>query len=96
MKTLFFLIFAATGFSETLMNMETGSVVVEFINGQARFKDLFLAIEMKQTGIYIPKFYQKDFEEKEIIYLGDPLFEKAFIEVYVPLCIANPLYQWQN
>lgn len=96
MKILIFLVLAVTGFSDKLMNMETGSVVVEFINGHTRFGDLFLAIEMQQTGIYIPKFHQKDFEEKEIIYLGDPLFEKAFIEIYVPFCIANPLYQWQN
>jgi hypothetical protein len=83
-------------FGEKLMNVETGSVIVEFMNGNIQFSDCFLEIEMKQTGIYIPPSKKTQFDGKEIVYMGDPMFEKAFLEVYYPLCIANSLYQWQN
>lgn len=78
------------------MNIETGNIIVEFINGTIQFNDRFLELEMKETGIYIPSPQSSDFNGKEIVYLNDPLFEKAFIYVYYPQCIANSLYQWQN
>lgn len=79
-----------------LINTKTGFVVVEFNQGKVEFHDRFLEAEMKETGILIPPPFLKSFEEKEVIYLGDPLFEKAFLEIYYPLCIANTVYQWQN
>ena len=79
-----------------LVNMQTGYVVVEFQRGNAQFHDRFLEAEMKETGILIPPSMSSQFEEKEVIFLGEPLFEKAFVEVYYPLCIAHSLYQWQN
>ena len=79
-----------------LVNTKTGFVVVEFKEGKVEFHDRFLEVEMKETGILIPPAMTKAFQEKEIIFLGDPLFEKAFVEVYYPLCIANTLYQWQK
>ena len=83
-------------FGEKLMNMETGAVVVEFVDGSVEFGDCFLELEMELNGIYIPSSKKMDFEGKEIVYMNDPLFEKAFREVYDPLCIANSLYQWQD
>lgn len=79
-----------------LINTKTGFVVVEFKQGKAEFHDRFLEAEMKETGILIPPAMTASYANKEVIYLGDPLFEKAFIEVYYPLCIANVLYQWQQ
>jgi hypothetical protein len=79
-----------------LVNTKTGYVVVEFLNGKAAFHDRFLEVEMKETGILIPPIMLDQFGGQEVIYLGDPLFEKAFVEVYYPLCIANSLYQWQK
>jgi hypothetical protein len=96
MKILLFLILSVTVFSEKLVNIETGSIIVEFINGEIRFGDRFLEIEMQQAGIYIPPSKTQDFDNKEIVYMVDPLFEKAFTEIYHPLCIANSLYQWQD
>ncbi len=95
-KILFFSAISAAVFSEKLMNTETGSVVVEFVNGKVQFTDWFLEIEMKKNGIYIPPSMKQDFDGKEIVYMGDPVFERAFIDVYYPLCIANSLYQWQD
>lgn len=79
-----------------LVNTKTGFIVVEFNQGKAEFHDRFLEAEMKETGILIPPALVKSYANKEVIYFGDPLFEKAFIEVYYPLCIANVLYQWQQ
>jgi hypothetical protein len=79
-----------------LVNTKTGFVVVEFNQGKPMFHDRFLEAEMKETGILIPPALAKLFENKEVIFMGEPLFEKAFIEVYYPLCIANSVYQWQS
>lgn len=83
-------------FDTQLINVESGRLVVEFMEGNVQFFDPFMEEEMRETGIYIPPESLADFEDKKVVYLGDPLFEKAFIEIYYPLCIANPLYQWQN
>lgn len=79
-----------------LVNTKTGFVVVEFNQGKVEFFDRFLEAEMKETGILIPPGMAKSFQDKEVIFFGDPLFEKAFMEVYYPLCIANTVYQWKN
>lgn len=79
-----------------LINIKTGFVVVEFVNGKAEFHDRFLEKEMEETGILIPPAFAPSFENKEVIFLTDPLFEKAFMEVYYPLCIANAVYRWQH
>ncbi len=84
------------GESMKLVNTKTGFIVVEFKQGKVEFHDRFLEAEMKETGILIPPAMAKAFQGKEVIFLGDPLFEKAFIEVYYPFCIANAVYQWQN
>lgn len=86
----------ANGENMKLVNTKTGFIVVEFKEGRAEFHDRFLEAEMKETGILIPSIMAQDFESKEVIFLGDPLFEKAFIEVYYPLCVANNVYQWQK
>ncbi len=83
------------GTTMKLVNTKTNYVVVEFSEGKVQFHDRFLETEMKETGILIPKSSSGEYEGKEVIYLDDPLFEKAFIEIYYPLCIANTVYQWQ-
>lgn len=90
----------ATAFSNgehmKLINTKTGCVIVEFKNGKAEFFDLFLKDEMKETGILIPPSLAQNYENKEVIFLGDPLFEKAFMEVYYPVCISHSVYQWRS
>lgn len=82
--------------NEMLVNSKTGHIVIEFIDGKTKIYDRFLEVEMRETGIYIPPSKREDFDGKEVVYLSDPSFEKAFIEVYDPLCIANSVYRWQN
>lgn len=103
-KTILAALFAVTsatsaltlGDSMKLVNNKSGYVVVEFKEGQAQFNDRFLEAEMKESGILIPPSMVDQFDGKETILYGDPLFEKAFKEVYYPLCITSSIYEWQN
>lgn len=79
-----------------LVNAKTGFVVVEFKNGKAQFHDRFLEAEMKETGIKIPPNMADAFGGKEVICLGDSLFQKAFVEIYYPYSIAQSIYHWQK
>jgi len=91
--------FLAAENQETLMklvNTKTGFVLVEFKNGLPTFTDRFLEAEMKERGVSIPAARRNDFQGKDTVLLNDPLFQKAFVEIYVPLSIASPVYQWQQ
>ena len=78
-----------------LVNTQSGFVVVEFTDGKVRFGDRFLEAEMKESGIRIPPNKRSEFQGKETVLLGEPLFQKAFEEIYVPLTIASPAYRWE-
>ena len=78
-----------------LVNTRTGFVVVEFKDGAAQFQDRFLEAEMRDRGISIPALRRADFGGKDTVYPGDPMFQKAFADIYVPLSIASPNYQWK-
>ncbi len=79
-----------------LVNTKTGFVVVEFEKGKARFYDRFLEAELKDRGVCIPLANLSEFGGKDVVFPEDPLFEKAFFEIYVPFSIANPVYQWKK
>ena len=79
-----------------LVNTKTGFVMVEFQNGNACFYDPFLEAELKDRGILIPPVMKDQFEGKRVVFPGDALFEKAFVEVYYRLVIPNMTYQWQK
>ena len=79
-----------------LVKTRTGFVIVEFKNGTPLFYDRFLEAEMKERGIAIPVSRQNEFNGKDTIYIGDPLFQQAFAEIYVPLTIASSNYQWEH
>ena len=78
--------FAPLGENMKLVHSTTGFVVVEFkTDGKIEFNDRFLKIEMEEQGILIPPVMRDQFGHKEIIYLDDPLFEKAVL-----ICIEMP------
>ena len=94
-KIVLFLAISAAVFSEKLVNMETGGIIVEFTDDKVQFSDCFLEIEMKQTGIYIPPFKKPDFDGKEIVYMGDPTLQKLsststiLFASQIPLSVAR-------
>jgi hypothetical protein len=77
-----------------LINKETGFVLVEYKKDTTIFHDRFLAKQMAQRGILIPPALRSAFENKQVIRLNDPLFQKAFKEVYFPLSIHSPAFEW--
>jgi hypothetical protein len=79
-----------------LVNTRTGFVIVEFKGGAPLFHDRFLEAEMKERGIAIPVSRKSEFNGKDTIYIDDPLFQRAFAEIYVPLTIASSNYQWEH
>lgn len=79
-----------------LVNKKTGFVVVEFNDEKIQFNDRFLQAELTELGIDIPPAFRKSFNGKKKILIDDPLFQKAFIEVYYPLTIANSDYSWEK
>ena len=79
-----------------LVHAKTGFVVVEFNEGKALFFDRFLEEELKDRGIFIPQAERSQFDGKKVVFPSDPLFEKAFVEVYYPLSIAQSVYKWQK
>lgn len=82
--------------SETmkLVDTEDGDVLIEFIEGRVQFLNWFLERVMTKNGIFIPPYLQSEFGNKKVIFLDDPLFQKAFIEVYCKFSLTNPSYQW--
>lgn len=84
-----------SGESMKLVQKETGHVVVEFQNHKAKFHSHFLEKILSAEGIFIPPVLRNQFEEKEVVYMEDPLFEKAFIEVYSKFNLGTS-YEWKN
>lgn len=78
-----------------LVHTKSHAIIISFHDGRAQFYDSILAQEMDNLGVYIPPFKRGEFEGKKKIFPCDPLFQKAFVEVYYPLAIANPVYQWE-
>ncbi len=86
------------GDSMKLVDTKTGHVVIEFIDHNPKFHSRFLEKVLTAEGILIPPPLRKEFEDKEVIFVDDPLFEKAFKEVYLPFCLSTrgSTYEWQN
>jgi phospholipid N-methyltransferase len=79
-----------------LVNINTGFVVLEFKDNTTIFGDRFLERELIERGVAIPKSHRAEFQGKSAIFPNDPLFHRAFQEIYVPLTLASPSYQWQE
>lgn len=77
-----------------LVNTKTGSVFVEFKNGHPQFYNWLLEAILKDWGVSIPYPVLEQFEGKYTIFPDDPLFEKAFVEIYYERHLNDPCYQW--
>ena len=81
-----------------LVDKNTEKVVVEFKDEAVTFYSRFLEAQFEEQGILIPPAMQSQFEGKGEIFLEDPLFKKAFVEVYLPFYMAgaNSPYEWRE
>ena len=77
-----------------LINTKTGFVLIEFKNGHSQFYHGLLEAILKNWGVSIPYPVLEQFEGKYTIFPDDPLFEKAFVEIYCQRHLNDPCYQW--
>ncbi len=79
-----------------LIHKSTGFVVAEIQDGSIQIKDPFLAKELQLKGISIPIPLRSEFDGKSAIRMGDPLFVKAFREVYLRINMDEGSYEWSS
>ena len=79
-----------------LVNTNSGFVVVEFVDHEPQFHDPILEMEMKEIGIAIPLVYRSEYDDRERVFFDDPLFEKAFRELFVKFKFDPKAYTWQS
>jgi hypothetical protein len=72
-----------------LIHPDSNEVVVKIEKNDVKIINNFLFKGLKVNGISIPGALRDSFEGKKVIYIEDPLFAKAFIEVYYPNCLKE-------
>lgn len=82
--------------SMKLIHKNTGFTVVEIQKNTVHIKDPFLEKQLKLKGIAIPEFLRPEYNGKPVITMDDPLFSKAFTEVYLPLYLGENSYEWKQ
>ncbi len=90
-------VYLSSGAKSKLVNNNNGFVVIEFYNsGKIEIYDPVLRERFDQEGIFIPIEDRDAFNEKERIFLSDPLFKKAFTDHYRKQCFSDSAYTWMN
>lgn len=79
-----------------LIHKPTRFIVAEMDNNSIIIKDPFLQKELKLKGIKIPPVLKDQFEGKTVVKMGDPLFPKAFKEIYLKLHMEESSYEWKE
>lgn len=79
-----------------LVHKSTGFIVAEKQGRTVSIKDPFLAKELKLKGISIPAPLRDKFGGKAVVKMDDPLFPKAFEEVYLRLNREKSSYEWKE
>ena len=79
-----------------LIHKKTGFVVAEENRTALAIKDPFLLKDLQISGISIPSALRGQYEGKANIKMDDPLFPKAFKEVYLKLQMKEGMYEWKE
>jgi hypothetical protein len=79
-----------------LVNLKTNQVIAEFEGTITKIHNKFLEKEMEEMGIAIPPGLRTFFGGKDVVYLQDSLFQKAFKEVYSLKAIEQSLARWEE
>lgn len=75
---------ASTIYSVEIINPKTGFVDVEIQGDEVVIHNRFIKAELEQGGIAIPENLRAQFSGQELVQIADPLFGKAFLEIYSP------------
>lgn len=79
-----------------LINKKTAKPLVEIHQGQVRFYSEFLEKQMQLMGIEIPHGLQVQYAGKTHVLLGDPLFARAFREIYYIHYMDASQFRWEG
>jgi len=82
--------------SMKLIHKTTGFVVAQEQGQSLQINDPFLEKELKLKGIAIPAPLRAQFDGKAVVRVGDPLFAKAFREVYLRINMGEGSYEWKD
>lgn len=77
-----------------LIHKNTGYVVAEQSGSALVINDPFIQKELKLKGIQIPPALRSQYDGKSIIRMDDPLFAKAFKEVYLKMHSNQTSFEW--
>lgn len=76
-----------------LVNAHNQCVAVIYEDRVEFREGLPLKESLQTSGILIPEAKQRDFQGRKIVLLNDPLFTKAFVEIYFPSCLRESGYK---
>lgn len=77
-----------------LIDVRSKETVVELNENGPRFPSEIMEWDMMHNGIAIPPYLQSEYDGKFIVFLDDPLFQKAFREIYFEFRMDHDNYQW--
>ncbi len=79
-----------------LIDSKTKQPLVNFHKKTVTFYNKYLEQEMQIMGIPVPHGLRGLFGGKDIIFLGDPEFEKAFREIYYLTSVDPSRFHWMD
>ena len=79
-----------------LVNIHTHRSIVAFEDKATRIFNKFLEREMKSMGIPIPPGMRGLYEGRDVVYLGDREFQRAFKEIYYITSMDSRIFKWQD
>lgn len=79
-----------------LIHKTSKKPLIEFLKEQVLFYNPILEKMLRIQGIAIPLQLQEKYQQKAFVKLGDPLFQKAFCEIYCPQYFGSKEYEWKS
>lgn len=71
-------------------------IVAEVNKDRVKIYNKYLLEALRINGICIPKKFQEVFKDKKMVYPGDALFPKAFVEIYYPFCLREAGFKFSK
>lgn len=77
-----------------LVHVKSNDPVVELNKSDTKIFSEIMDWDMKNNGIAIPEYLQEDYNDQFVVFFDDPLFQKAFKEVYYAFRMNHEEYKW--
>jgi hypothetical protein len=79
-----------------LIHVKSGYVMATTDGDKVTVKDPILYKELSLKGISIPQDKRNAYHEKKVVFMDDPLFPKAFRELYLKKDIDHAEFRWKK